>query len=210
MELDGDEVFVPENGDQGRIIHIDEGDNIRSYGGAAVPVTFVNESSQTIELFWHNYQGDTRSYGRIAPNGTLRMNTYATHPWSAVGTDDAEREMSVDNKSVYIPVTNDANRTIVIEEFESKDASSGLINLTFDNESGQDVELFWHNYNGDEVSYGVIGAGQTRLQGTYATHPWTVVGLSDASAELVVDGADIFVPTADDNNRTIYIGEDDH
>lgn len=87
------------------------------------------------------------------------MNTYATHPWSAIGTDDADREMSVDNKSVYIPVVGDAHRTIVIEEFESKNSSSGLINITFDNESGQDVELFWHNYNGDEVSYGVIAAG---------------------------------------------------
>jgi hypothetical protein len=71
-------------------------------------MTFKNESSQTIELFWHNYQGDTRSYGRIAAGGTLPMYTYATHPWSAVGTDDVDREMSVDNKSVYIPVVGDA------------------------------------------------------------------------------------------------------
>merc|ERR1711881_631168 len=154
---------------------------------------------------------------RLNFSGTIIRETLAptvvslpTEPWSAVGTDDADREMSVDNKSVYIPVVGDAHRTIVIEEFESKNSSSGLINLTFDNESGQDVELFWHNYNGDEVSYGVIAAGQTRIQGTYATHPWTVVGLSDITAELVLDGKDIFVPTTQDNNRTIYIGEDDH
>lgn len=67
--------------------------------------------------------------------------------------------MSVDAEGVYVPVAADSGRTIVIEEFESKTWSSGLINLTFDNESGQDVELFWHNYNGDKVSYGTIGNG---------------------------------------------------
>ena len=196
LHLDGDDTFVPEDGDQGRIIHIDEADVYRSYGGAAVPVTFKNESSQAIELFWHNYQGELRSYGQIAAGATMAMNTYATHPWSAIGVQDAGVDMSVNNASVYVPVVGDAHKTIVIEEFESKSSSSGLITLTFDNESGQDVELFWHNYNGDEVSYGRIADGQTKVQGTYATHPWTVVGLSDASAQLVLDGDDIFVPTS--------------
>jgi len=210
IELEGDEVFVPYAGDEGRIIHIDEGDNVRSYNGAAVDVTFKNEASQEVELLWHDYEGLLQSYGSIAPNQTKHLRTYATHPWSAYGNTDAEREMSVDNKSVYIPVVGDAHRTIVIEEFESKNASSGLITLYFENESGQDVELYWHNYNGDEVSYGRIAAGETRTQQTYATHPWSVVGLSTdyTHCELVVDGADIYVPTKQDHNKHIYIGKD--
>jgi len=113
----------------------------------------------------------------------------------------------VDAEEVYVPVSGDAGRTIVIEPYESKTAGS-LITLTFVNEAGQDVELFWHDYAGNERSYGVIGAGQTRRQGTYASHPWSVTGKADASAILVVDGDDVFVPEGADNNRTIYIGED--
>merc|ERR1711874_944006 len=138
---------------------------------------------------WHNYQGNKVSYGTINAGATKAMNTYASHPWSAVALNDAGVFMSVDAEEVYVPVAGDAGRTIVIE-------------------AGQDVELFWHDYAGNERSYGVIGAGQTRRQGTYASHPWSVTGKADASAILVVDGDDVFVPEGADNNRTIYIGED--
>jgi len=209
IELDGEKVFTPDAQDGGRVIHIDEASFYQSLTWhSPVYVVFKNESSQEVELFWHNYQGNKVSYGRIAPGGTKPMNTYATHPWSAVGTSNGEIYMSVDAEEVYVPVAGDAGRTIVIEEYESKTAGQ-LITLAFANESGQDVELFWHNYNGDEVSYGTIANGQTRTQGTYATHPWSVTGKTDASATLVVDGADVFVPELSDNGRTIYIGHDD-
>jgi len=163
INVDGDQVFVPEQGDAGRIIHIDE--DYASYTwNQPVAVTFKNESDQKIELFWHNYQGSLVSYGQIAAGGSMYMNTYATHPWSAVGVDDNGKFLSVDNEPVYVPVAGDAGRTIVIEPVESKTWTGGLLNLTFDNESGQDVDLFWHNYNGDEVYYGRIANGTTRFQ----------------------------------------------
>jgi hypothetical protein len=209
IELDGDAVFTPDAQDGGRVIHIDEASFYQSLTWhSPVHVTFKNESSQQVELFWHNYQGNKVSYGTINAGATKAMNTYASHPWSAVALNDAGVFMSVDAEEVYVPVAGDAGRTIVIEEYESKTAGQ-LITLAFANESGQDVELFWHNYNGDEVSYGTIANGQTRTQGTYATHPWSVTGKTDASATLVVDGADVFVPELSDNGRTIYIGHDD-
>merc|ERR1711874_910525 len=113
---------------------------------------------------WHNYQGNKVSYGTINAGATKAMNTYASHPWSAVALNDAGVFMSVDAEEVYVPVAGDAGRTIVIEPYESKTAGS-LITLTF-----------------------VIGAGQRRRQGTYASHPWSVTGKADASAILVVDG----------------------
>jgi len=139
------------------------------------------------------------------------MNTYVSHPWSAVAAgSDPSAQMSVDNSEVFVPALGDRDRTIVIEEFESKSGAGGLLTLTFDNEASQDVDLYWHNYNGDKVYYGRIGNGATRVQGTYATHPWSVVGVQDSGAELVLDGEDIFVPELSDNGRTIYIGEDSH
>lgn len=209
IELDGDKVFTPDAQDGGRVIHIDEADFHQSLTWSTpVHVTFKNESSQKVELFWHNYQGVKKSYGQIAPGATLPMNTYATHPWSAVGATDAGVFMSVDGNEVYDPVAADAGRTIVIEEYESKTWNQ-FITLTFQNESGQDVELFWHDYQGVEKSYGVIKNGETRRQGTYASHPWSVTGKANASERLVVDGDDVFVPKGGDNNRTIYIGQDE-
>ena len=209
IELDGDNVFTPDAQDGGRVIHIDEASFHQSRTwGSPVHVTFKNESSQEVELFWHNYQGVKKTYGKIPAGGTKPMNTYATHPWSAVGAADAGVFMSVDAQEVYVPEAGDAGRTIVIEEYESKTWNQ-FITLTFQNESGQDVELFWHDYQGIEKSYGVIAAGATRNQGTYASHPWSVTGKSDASAHLVVDGDDVFLPEGGDNGRTIYIGQDD-
>lgn len=178
MNVQGEEVFVPEAADGGKIIHIEEADYYASLTwNQPVSMTFKNESSQAVQLFWHNYQGEEVSYGQIAAGATLPMHTFATHPWSAVGVSNSKVFMSVDGEGVFVPETGDAGRTIVIEEYESKSWNSGLINIIFDNESGQDVELFWHNYNGDEVSYGTIGNGQTRIQGTFATHPWSVNGV---------------------------------
>ena len=209
IALDGESVFTPDAADGGRVIHIDEADFHQSLTWSSpVNVTFKNESSQPVELFWHNYQGNKVSYGQIAAGGTRAMSTYATHPWSAVGVSNAGIFMSVDGEEVYDPVAADAGRTIVIEEYESKTWNQ-FITLAFQNESGQDVELFWHDYDGNEISYGVIANGQTRNQGTYASHPWSVTGKARPNEHLVVDGAEVFVPEGADNNRTIYIGQEE-
>jgi hypothetical protein len=73
-------------------------------------VTFNNASEQPVELFWHDYSGNTRSYGSLAPGQTLAMNTYATHPWSATGDGD----FMVDGDDVFVPGTADQDRRISI------------------------------------------------------------------------------------------------
>lgn len=76
------------------------------------------------------------------------------------------------------------------------------VRVTFDNDSGDQVELFWHDYSGNLVSYGHIADGQTMQMYTYATHPWSATG---SGGEYSVDGHDIFVPEAQDNDRVITI-----
>jgi hypothetical protein len=77
------------------------------------------------------------------------------------------------------------------------------LNVTFKNESGQSVQLFWHDYSGNLVSYGTIAAGGSMNMNTYATHPWSVQG----TGNLAIDGDAIFVPEAGDNKRTLVIGQ---
>jgi len=61
------------------------------------------------------------SYGNIAAGGTMFMNTYATHPWSAVG---GSGDFTVDTEAVFVPEAADAGRMIYIDdhlpEFRSK------------------------------------------------------------------------------------------
>ena len=76
--------------------------------------------------------------------------------------------------------------------------------VTFQNDSGAAVELFWHDYSGNLVSYGTIAAGAGMNMYTYATHPWSVTG----SGDLTVDGEAIFVPEAGDDQRTIVIAQE--
>jgi len=44
--------------------------------------------------------------------------------------------------------------------------------FTVDNRTNYDFELFWLDYNGRRVSYGLVGANSRRRQHTFVTHPW--------------------------------------
>lgn len=57
------------------------------------------------------------------------------------------------------------------------------------------------------IYYGPIGMGQTREQYTFATHPWSAVGV-DGTEELC-DGELVYIPTASSDGSTIVIGDND-
>lgn len=78
------------------------------------------------------------------------------------------------------------------------------LRVTFENASHDQIELFWHDYSGNLVSYGQMGPGQTMLMYTYATHPWSATGNGDFN----VDGDAVWVPVIGDNDRTIQIHKD--
>ena len=44
----------------------------------------------------------------------------------------------------------------------------------FANKSGGDIQLFWLGYDGKQVSYGTVPAGQSKAVVTFATHPWLI------------------------------------
>jgi len=54
--------------------------------------------------------------------------------------------------------------------------------ITFVNESGRTVDLFWLDYEGDRVFYQTIPAGETREQLTWLTHPWVMI---DAAGDCI-------------------------
>jgi len=56
------------------------------------------------------------------------------------------------------------------------------------------------------VSYGTIEPGHFHDQGTYTTHPWSVKGLDNPSADLFIDGSAVFIGGASDDHHSISIG----
>ena len=61
-----------------------------------------------------------------------------------------------------------------------------MITLKFDNESDRPINIYWHDYEGHKVNYGIIGPGESREQVTFVTHPWSATA-SDGT-ELTIGG----------------------
>ena len=89
--------------------------------------------------------------------------------------------------------------------------SGAEVEVTLVNRTAQAVELFWIEAEGSERSYGMIAAGQTRQQHTYAGHRWEVRGDQDkvllrftadeAETEIVVRNNATQVPPQDERPR---------
>jgi dipeptidyl aminopeptidase/acylaminoacyl peptidase len=49
--------------------------------GAETEITFVNRTESEVEVFWLDFEGDRRSYGRVRAGGRKAQHTYAGHVW---------------------------------------------------------------------------------------------------------------------------------
>ena len=56
-----------------------------------ISITFSNESDETADLYWHNYEGQLVKYGTVARGSSFTQWTYATHPWSARAVGNPEK-----------------------------------------------------------------------------------------------------------------------
>ena len=66
-------------------------DSFRSTeGSTATEITFVNHSARAIRTYWLNYQGKRVYYAEIQPGGSLKQQTYFSHPWVITGSASGE------------------------------------------------------------------------------------------------------------------------
>jgi dipeptidyl-peptidase-4 len=52
--------------------------------GPETEITFLNSTESEVELFWLDFEGERRSYGRLGPGGRRSQHTYAGHVWLVV------------------------------------------------------------------------------------------------------------------------------
>jgi len=69
-------------------------------------------------------------------------------------------------------------------------STSGVqkILMTFQNQTGATVKLYWLTYEGQRKQFGTIDAGLTRQQVTFITHPWVIADENDKCLEIVMPG----------------------
>jgi dienelactone hydrolase len=60
--------------------------------GPATELALVNRSRGTMVVYWMDFSGHRRPYGRVAPGGELRQHTYEGHVW--VITDEQDHELA--------------------------------------------------------------------------------------------------------------------
>lgn len=79
------------------------------------------------------------------------------------------------------------------------------ISATLSNDSTHPCELFWHDYTGLEVSYGVMLPGETKIINTFVTHPWSVTSNYGA---FEIGSGPVWMPCAADNGTTLSVSSD--
>lgn len=68
--------------------------------------------------------------------------------------------------------------------------------IHFKNRSSVPVKLFWINYDGDEVPYRTLQAGQSCRQQTFVTHPWTFKSVSHTGKPVACNKLTVVFPTS--------------
>lgn len=96
----------------------------RSRGGDEVSISIVNDHSTAIELYWLDFDGARRSYGKIAPGARVGQRTFRGHVFVAVN------EQGIDVAAIVIPrdaEDGDEARipaTVLAEPAPSRDSGS--------------------------------------------------------------------------------------
>ncbi|XP_043272916.1 von Hippel-Lindau disease tumor suppressor [Venturia canescens] len=67
--------------------------------------------------------------------------------------------------------------------------------VLFFNTTKHRIEILWINYEGQAVSYGILGPQESLSMKTFATHPWIFVK-KETMERFMVAGKDVFYPKA--------------
>jgi von Hippel-Lindau disease tumor supressor len=66
-----------------------------------VHLRFINATSQSVDIFWINYEGQALYYKTLKKSEYVDLNTYCTHPWVFKDSVFGERYV-VQNKTVFV------------------------------------------------------------------------------------------------------------
>jgi hypothetical protein len=143
-------------------------------------VLFINDTDTLKKVYWLNYEGKEVFYQNIAAGHSGPQETFLSHPWLVKNQDGT-------CFGVFIPKPGQFDLWFGSHDRESPSARCAKIaafrsvrgfahptTVRFINDTSTTKKLYWLNYDGQEVFYGEIPAGQARPQETFLSHPWLV------------------------------------
>jgi hypothetical protein len=151
--------------------------NIRSQVGTnSLSLAFINRNTFPVRLYWIAYDGSQVFLSCILQPG--QSDSFIAHSTHAFRVCDA-----ASGKEVFFYIANQSTPQLCSILTRSYRSSTGC-EVTFKNACGTSVDVFWLDWEGKEVKYHTLPAGDSYLQRTYAGHPWLI---RDATTGRVVD-----------------------
>jgi hypothetical protein len=84
----------------------DEGKVVSPASSQAATITFSNQTTQTLKIYWLDYTGARKPYGEVAPGATTTQATFVGHYWMlADATDQCARIASIDGATFTMAVS---------------------------------------------------------------------------------------------------------
>ena len=130
-----------------------------------VTVTFQNSLPFVVDLFKFDSQGKEVHAGTLVPGTSVTHATFAGHPWRL------RQLLSGTEVALFLAGLETTQRC----EVQLKSAASEIqCEIEFLNESPLEVELFWIDFEGKEISYGSLVPRDSAKIPSFVTHPWIV------------------------------------
>jgi len=104
--------------------------------------------------------------------------------------------------------SEDVKFRVVWEGYRSENSQYGTV-ILFHNTSNLPIDINWISYSGREVNYAVMSPGETILQPTFASHPWSIRDhTSQTSLALTIAKEEASVVTISDKGKTTDLKQD--
>ena len=152
---------------------------------APATIQFVNLTGKELQLFWLDFHGQRRAYGKIPAGGQVTHSTFLTHPWLvATAHGHGLAIFRAHGKSSTVLIDPMAAPKLAQDAAAVRSTSGAATSLRFVNPTAQPVELDWIDYQGKRQKRALVAPHSELIQETYVNHAW-VVANQDGKAQAI-------------------------
>ncbi len=154
------DLFIP-NGKPNQECHF----ALKSYKGKEVTSTsFYNHTNLPIDAFWVDDKKKKHFFSKIAPKDTFNQKSYEGSKWYF---EDQYSDLEI----ATIAIGKDKQYKITGNGLKSS-GTNDSVHVNFHNGSPFTLDIYWINFEGEEVKYNTLAPGTSYNQQTYAQHAW--------------------------------------
>jgi hypothetical protein len=168
---------------------VDDWSGLRSDRSAnEVNVTFRNQTSEALSVYWIDFEGQRKPYGVVDPGREKKQSTLEGHRWE-LESDSGQLLGRFTATAADSTAEVNQNRFPRLEN-QLADDWSGLrsdrnaneVDVTFRNQTSEALALYWIDFEGQRKSYGEVDPGRAKKLYTFEGHRWE---LESGSGQLL-------------------------